>query len=556
MSKNCKIKLSNGTISYADIKETDNGEYISVTLDKKIDYKQVEYIDFDIDRATTRTGEKGYYCQFPYNKGASICYFNERDEAEVYIKNLTMPIICVKNEHICYMGIITGMAASAGQVITYNDGVYNTFIRFNIDCEDVYEPIEMRIYILPLSSEYSDMARVYRNYQLTEGGFKPIKERLTPELDYCSKSLYVRIRNAWKPVPCTILEQTPENEPPVHVACTFKQVREIMDMYHKKGIKRAEFCLVGWNIKGHDGRWPQVFPVEPGLGSEDDLRLLFAHAEKLGYIISCHTNFTDSYSIAENFSWNDVARDKSGNCSIEAERWAGGRTYNICPEKALRNAKELLPAVKDLGFGGLHYIDVITATPPRRCYHKEHPVNAKNGAKLLSDVLNYARHLFGGSASEAGYDYSLKGCDYVLYAAFFVQDNAFCDKAIPFWQLVYNGIVMSNPFSFTVNATASSNKDSLLKAIEYNGRPAIYYYARFVNDGSNWIGEDDFTYEKNEKCADFAKEYYDIFEPLAHLQQEFMEKHEEISPNVFEITYSDNSIVTVDYNQKTYSIRR
>ncbi|MBQ4159669.1 MAG: hypothetical protein IJD83_01945, partial [Clostridia bacterium] len=70
---------------------------------------------------------------------------------------------------------------------------------------------------------------------------------------------------AWKPVPCTIAEQTPENEPDVHVACTFDDVIKVMEAYKKAGVSKAEFCLVGWNMKGHDGRWPQILPVEESI---------------------------------------------------------------------------------------------------------------------------------------------------------------------------------------------------------------------------------------------------------------------------------------------------
>ena len=48
----------------------------------------------------------------------------------------------------------------------------------------------------------------------------------------------------------------------------------------------------------------------------------------------------------------------------------------------------------------------------------------------------------------------------------------------------------------------------------------------------------------------------DAYRELAYLQYEFMEEHKEIAPNVFAVTYSDGSIVTVDYNQKTYTLKK
>ncbi len=554
---NCKIKYVDGHIHYTCVQEVNYGEFTKLTLQEPLNYPEIEYIDFDTERSKANAGESGYYCiiQGRGNSDSALCYFKDRGNTEYIGPSPYMPFIGVKTEKKCYLGVVTGMSERISQIVTIQDGIYRNFVRFHIDCENIYTPIEMYIYNLDNNAGYSEMAKTYRNHQIKYNGFKPIKERLTPELTYAAESLYVRIRQAWKPVPCTILEQTLENEPPVHVACTFKQVCEIMDMYKEKGIEKAEFCLVGWNISGHDGRWPQILPVEPALGGEEELKNLITHAEKLGYLVSCHTNCTDAYSIAENFGLDDIARTKDSKCSIEAERWAGGRTYNVCPQKALNNAKALFPDVRKLGFRGTHYVDVITATPPRNCYHPDHPINDKQGASLLSDLLSYSRELFGASGSEAGYDYSLAGCDYVLYASFGKhRHRSVADKYIPLWQLIYNGIIISNPYASTVNAITSDNPDDILKAIEYNGRPAIYYYAKFVSDGSNWIGKGDFTYEYNEDCAVAAKKYYDIYKELSFLQYEFMEKHEEISPKVYQITYSNGSIVTVDYNQKQYSL--
>ena len=52
----------------------------------------------------------------------------------------------------------------------------------------------------------------------------------------------------------------------MRAACTFRRVRELADECKAQGLEGAEFQLVGWNLRGHDGRWPQAFPVEEALG--------------------------------------------------------------------------------------------------------------------------------------------------------------------------------------------------------------------------------------------------------------------------------------------------
>jgi hypothetical protein len=409
---------------------------------------------------------------------------------------------------------------------------------------------------------YADMARTYRSYQLAHG-FAPLARRMTPELAYSLDAINVRIRMGWKPVPCSVFEQTLENEPPMHVACTFDDVIHLMENYQAAGIEKVEFCLVGWNIKGHDGRWPQILPVEESLGGEEGLKRLIARAGELGYAVTCHTNSTDAYSIANNFREEDLARERDGSPSVEEEYWAGGRRYNVCPIKAYKNAMETLPAVAALGFRGMHYIDVITCSPARECHSPDHPINKREACRLFEKLFADVKGMFGSVGSECAFDHSLRGCDYSLYVSFEDYTKrpncALCEKNIPFWQIVYHGIVASNPYSRTVNPTASENPDDLLKVIEYGGKPQGYYYAQFVSDGKNWIAKGDFRCNTADEIAYSTacmKEVQEVYKPLRYLQYEFLDDHREVAPGVFESVYADGSVVTVNYNDKTYSLVR
>jgi hypothetical protein len=50
------------------------------------------------------------------------------------------------------------------------------------------------------------------------------------------------------------------------------------------------------------------------------------------------------------------------------------------------------------------------------------------------------------------------------------------------------------------------------------------------------------------------KKAYDEYKSLCHLVTRYIEKHEEVSDGVFKVTYSDKTVVTVDYNKKEYSV--
>ena len=159
----------------------------------------------------------------------------------------------------------------------------------------------------------------------------------------------------------------------------------------------------------------------------------------------------------------------------------------------------------------------------------------------------------------------MKNCDYVLYASFrngltskpTDEDLCLVDEYIPLWQIVYHGIVLSNPYAVTVNAARNKDKRAMLKVIETGSRPSIYYYARFRSDTGDWIGEKDFTLDSPQdikECVDDTKTTVDIYNELSYLQYEFIQSHEEIESDVYKIVYSDGSKIIVDYNKLEYKL--
>lgn len=533
------------------------------------DWRAIAYVEYPLNPEPIPAGAKGYFvvpaghsdctpaCE---NMEYSLGYYRDRKDGDWVFRGTFMPLYGYCVDGITKAIIVTGLPYDSAFVVRVKDGQYSFAIRFEIDGKIPYEPIALQIHTFN-SNDWADIAKCYRTHQL-HNGFLPMKQRINPQLQYSMESPNIRIRMAWKPVPCQIHEQTNENEPPVHVACTFDDVIDLMESYQKHGIEKAEFCLVGWNMKGHDGRWPQILPVESSIGGEAGLRKLIQKAKEFGYAITCHTNSTDAYSIADNFSRDDIAKLENGEMSIQAVRWAGGRTYNLCPKRAYEISCETLPAVADLGFHGMHYVDVITMTPARECYSDSHPVNKSESCEYFNQLFAFIKNHFGAVSSEGGYDHCLKNCDYALYASFadYLKTetrHTLADEPIPFWQMVYHGIVASNPYCRTVNAIISPEQDDILKVIEYGGKPQFYYYAKFLSDNTNWIGDGDLychTPENIEKSAIAVKKTMDVFTDLAYLQYEFMESHRKIADKVYQTCYADGSVVIVDYNRKTYKL--
>ena len=128
---------------------------------------------------------------------------------------------------------------------------------------------------------------------------------------------------------------------------------------------------------------------------------------------------------------------------------------------------------------------------------------------------------------------------------------------IPFWELVYHGIILSNPLPATVNYSV---KDPIQKVrlMTVAGRPLMYVYSKF-GETKNWMGNDDLG------CADEAdiartvaavKEAYDLHETYKWLQYEFMERHETLPDGTVRVTFSDGTVIRSDPAHGTFEVIR
>ena len=426
-----------------------------------------------------------------------------------------------------------------------------------------YEDLEIEFRRLDgKDASLAGMARAYRRYQLDRGAVRPLVERVkdNPTLKYAIEAPEVRIRQAWKPVPSPVPDQTPENEPPVKAVVPFDRVADIAREFRRQGVDKAEFCLVGWQAGGHDGRWPQVFPVEPRLGGEERLRACIRAVKDLGYLIVPHGNYLDAYRIAESWDEEWLLKDLDGRTTMDAGCWGGGAGFRICPQRAYeRFMSREMPRMKALGFRGLGYFDVVSIVQARYCGDPRHPLNGAEAASWWGKGAELAKSCFGGFASEGAFDHFAGSLDYGLYVSFNDPQKypkGLVDRMAPLTALVYNGIFATNPFTRTVNFTAQ-DRYCQLKLIEFGGRPAFYFYSKFVSNGTDWMGDNDLrsgTDEELEKSVARIRAGWDIYRQLSHLQFVCMDDHAEVSPGVWRTDYANGESVLVNYNGTAASV--
>lgn len=530
----------------------DNYNFITV---KKEDYKKFD--DVRIGLFTAAAGD-GYFV-LPERLSGVLQYFNKEDKDFLNVAMPSVSLLGMISPQKNAMVIIEGMRYEV--VVEYGKSGNNfnaTFLlRLKTEKIDAYEDITFYYYELPQNADYNKIAEVYRNYKY-KNGLKTIIDKNLPDVLYCAEAPEIRVRMGWKPVPAEVEYQTIETEPEMHVAVTFEKLIELMDKLKKSGVEKAQFCLVGWNKSGHDGRWPQYFPVEEKLGGEEGLKKAIAHAQKLGYKIVAHTNSSDAYTIADIYSDDIIVKKADGSLST-GTTWSGGRMHHVCAHESIKCTKENLKKVKELGFKGVHYIDVLSVVRPYYCYDKKHPATRKDTSLLWKEMLKYSRELFGGCASEGSYDIIAEDIDFALYCGFMKFKNPqlnFTFEYIPLWELIYHGAIMACPSSELVNV-GLTQRNMQLKFIEFGGRPAMYIHSRFVNESpnhhGNWMGEDDLRLtdeNEMERTVSVLKQTADFYEPLKKFQMQKMLEHKRLTKDIVKITY-ENGAIYVNYGKET-----
>ena len=529
------------------------GEIAKHTLSYKL-FEDAEFITVHCDAFDAKAGDEGYYLYTHgrRSQGTPITYFKEREDGELLVPDSSTSHFSVANADGIYTVLFDRVYRfySVGEC---KSNKYRFFLRFEFDKQPATDDITLSVYPLPKGCDYNDVARLIRNLRLERGEIRPLAEKCKEReaLEYIRNAPTIRIRMGWKPMPSPVPHQTLENEPPMHVACTFARVRDIADELKRQGVQKANLCLVGWNIKGHDGRWPQIFPVEESLGGEEELKRTIAHVQSLGYMITCHTNSSDAYEIADCFDTSELSmlKDKVTYTGGTGRGWSGGVAYHQCLPYQLKTAEKLLPKVKDVGFKGIHYIDVITIETPRPCFNPDHPCSMKEAMDYNLKIMRLASDLFGGFSSEGCMDYTLGVLDFSLYGYFEKEvESPLFDGSIPMWELMYHGIILYNYSSSTVNYTIKGAKERI-DAILFGGSPTFYYYSKFVDTaGANWMGDTDLlasTDDQLKASGAAIKRACDAFD--ADRQLVYMKSFYRLDNGLAVVTYEDGVRVIGNY---------
>eukprot|EP00831_Metopus_contortus_P083132 TRINITY_DN9140_c0_g1_i5.p1 TRINITY_DN9140_c0_g1~~TRINITY_DN9140_c0_g1_i5.p1 ORF type:complete len:351 (-),score=56.78 TRINITY_DN9140_c0_g1_i5:305-1357(-) len=259
----------------------------------------------------------------PFEQGM-LCHCAGKPELET-----SLPIYSTYPSH-CNMTLYGVCGNGNAQAFVMEDGKFDADLRirtnfgserrYSIEArfwfrehrDDAITGEDMVIIRKELNGSWPEMAKFYRSYVRERRGILTLEQKLkdNPTLRYSAQALTVRMRMCVKQMPTPVPEQTPETQPPMTVFLSFGMVENIIREFQRQQVEPCEFNLVGWNYGGHDGAFPQLFPVEERIGGEEGLKRLIDTAQKAGYPISLHDNYFDGYTLADTF--------KKGICQLQS----------------------------------------------------------------------------------------------------------------------------------------------------------------------------------------------------------------------------------------------
>ncbi|MDD5602631.1 MAG: DUF5696 domain-containing protein [Eubacteriales bacterium] len=475
-----------------------------------------------------------------------------------------MPLFAIirgksKGEKTALVSVIEGGTFDASLLLKTNwDGVYSIDAVFAVrDYRDEpASPEDIGFSCKLLSggeAAWDGVGRYYRRYNREVKKLPTLKEKMkgNPTLEYAAKALCLRCRMGVKTVPPEILEQTPDNLPPLKVYMTFENVREIIRELKTQGVGPVEICLVGWNYTGHDGAFPQLFPVEEKFGGEAGLMETIRYSHESGYPLSLYDNYHDAYSLADTFDMENIALQHDGS-RAKGSQYAGGQVYLLCGRRAYEEyALKSLRQTSALGIKGTYYIDEITLLSPRKCYDPKHPMTRRDNIMWWKKIMGEAQKLFGSSHSEGGRDWALPETDrvYCLAARPDFQ-TAYVDEHVPLYQVAYHGRIIYNTFRSAVNTFPGD--DTYLINLSYGSLPIVYYHHLF---NPNWNASDGLAYdmpyggeEKTKTDAAVMKRMTDDIAKTAHLATEDIEGYVRHSAGLTETIFSNGESIYANFS--------
>lgn len=319
----------------------------------------------------------------------------------------------------------------------------------------VDEPRRLVFEFLDGAPDYADMARVYRRYLIENENIPALRQRVaaSPELAHQARSYLFVPMLGLKRFAC-YANPYPDGSGPLDIYMTFDDLLAEMRRAKENGVKRALVQMVGYNREGHDGSYPDIFPIEPKAGGEEGFARCVNSFREIGYRSSVHINLRCYSRNSLGFRYEAVMRDRDGGPVVN-QTGPEGEDFNACPWAAAELFyRECFPRLKALGLDGGIYIDFMLGVL-FRCYQTRHGHLSTRRAYIEGCLafLERCRAVFGSARAENAIAPALRAVDashtlihprrgesYLLDSE--LRQRGLCDESVPMNVVVYHGFVL------------------------------------------------------------------------------------------------------------------
>ncbi len=188
------------------------------------------------------------------------------------------------------------------------------------------------------------------------------------------------------------------------VATSLDQIRSLITgLAARTGQAGQVAYLVGFQHRGHDSGYPDVFSLNPALESLSALKALAEEVRPLNCVLSFHDNYDDAYASSPSWDPEDISRDHTGHL-LRGGVWNGVQAYwNSMPFYAanrsaerIRRTLEMYPFLR-----GTYHLDVLTASVFRVDFRENSPTGREDDRRARLEIVRQFRSRGLDVSSEA-----------------------------------------------------------------------------------------------------------------------------------------------------------
>ncbi len=176
------------------------------------------------------------------------------------------------------------------------------------------------------------------------------------------------------------------------------------------GLGGSMVIFHNWQRWGYDYRLPDIYPPNPYLGTEEELRDLAAACRESGTLFALHDNYIDFYPDADEFSYEKHIAFRSNGEPVKAWLNEGrdARSYRYRADSIEPFLKRNLALIRDALAPTAFFIDVWSSAPPYNYWTADGRfVDSRYTRQVWGDMFAWIRDYLGDNApqiSESGHD--------------------------------------------------------------------------------------------------------------------------------------------------------